>query len=110
MWRMLTGRAKDIKVVASAIDADDSSGKAHWDADYTFSTTGRFVRNRIDARFTFRDGKIVRHEDWFDLWKWSGMALGLPGKLLGWSPLIRNKIRKNADAGLRAFLKKSGAA
>ncbi|MFS8069703.1 MAG: nuclear transport factor 2 family protein [Byssovorax sp.] len=110
MWRMLTARAKDIKIVASAIDADDSSGKAHWDADYTFSGTGRLVHNRIDARFTFRDGKIVRHVDWFDLWKWSGMALGLPGKLLGWSPPLQNKIRKTADAGLRAFLKKRNAA
>lgn len=110
MWRMLTGRAKDIKITASAIEADDSSGKAHWDADYTFSATGRFVNNRIDARFTFRDGKIVRHVDSFDLWKWSGMALGLPGNLFGWSPPLQNKIRKNADAGLRAFLKKRAAA
>ncbi len=110
MWRMLTGRAKDIKIVASAIEADDTSGRAHWDADYTFSVTGRFVQNRIDARFTFRDGKIVRHVDTFDLWKWAGMALGLPGKLLGWSPPLQNKIRKNADAGLRAFLKKRAGA
>jgi ketosteroid isomerase-like protein len=110
MWRMLTGRAKDLTVVASGIDADETTGQAHWDADYTFSTTGRFVKNRIDARFTFRDGKIVRHVDSFDLWKWSGMALGLPGKLLGWTPMIQGKIRKNADAGLRAFLKKQGAA
>jgi ketosteroid isomerase-like protein len=109
MWRMLTARAKDIKIVASAIEADDSSGQAHWDADYTFSTTGRLVHNRVDARFTFRDGKIVRHVDSFDLWKWSGTALGLPGKLFGWSPPLQNKIRKTADAGLRAFLKKRNA-
>lgn len=106
MWRMLTSRAKDLKIVASAIEADDTTGKAHWDADYPFSATGRFVQNRIDARFTFRGGKIVRHVDSFDLWKWSGMALGLPGKLLGWTPMLQGKIRKNADAGLRAFLKK----
>ena len=109
MWRMLTSRAKDLKVVASAIDADATSGQAHWDADYTFSATGRLVKNRIDASFIFRDGKIVRHIDRFDLWKWSGMALGLPGKLMGWSPPIQNKIRRGAAEGLAAFMKKRAA-
>jgi ketosteroid isomerase-like protein len=109
MWRMLCSRAKGLKVVASAIEGDDTSGKAHWDADYPFSATGRMVHNRIDASFTFRDGKIVRHADTFDLWKWSGMALGLPGKLLGWSPPMQNKIRKGAKEGLAAFMKKRAA-
>ena len=109
MWRMLCARAKDLKVVASAIDADDNTGKAHWDADYLFSATGRMVKNRIDASFTFRDGKIVRHTDQFDLWKWSGMALGVPGKLLGWSPPLQNKIRRTAADGLAAYLKKRAA-
>ena len=39
-------------------------------ATYTFSATGRTVVNRIRARFDFRDGKIVRHVDSFDLWRW----------------------------------------
>jgi ketosteroid isomerase-like protein len=109
MWRMLCSRAKGLEVVASAIEADATSGKAHWDADYPFSGTGRMVHNRIDASFTFRDGKIVRHADTFDLWKWSGMALGLPGKLLGWSPPMQNKIRRTAKEGLVAFMKKRAA-
>jgi ketosteroid isomerase-like protein len=106
MWRMLCGRAADLRVEASGIEADEHSGKAHWDAHYTFSGTGRKVLNRIDARFTFRDGKIVKHQDTFDLWAWTRMALGLKGTLLGWSPIVQGAVRKQADKGLRAFMKK----
>ncbi|MEO7328646.1 MAG: nuclear transport factor 2 family protein [Minicystis sp.] len=106
MWRMLCARAADLEVVASGIEGDASSGKAHWDATYTFSATGRKVLNRIDARFTFRDGKIATHTDTFDLWKWTRMALGFKGTLLGWSPIVRNAVRKQADKGLRIFMKK----
>ena len=106
MWRMLTSRAKDLTVEVSGIEADDAAGKAHWDARYTFSQTGRKVLNRIDARFTFRDGKIIRHQDSFDLWRWAGMALGLKGKLLGWARPVQGAIQKQADAGLRAFMKR----
>ena len=105
MWTMLCGRAADLRVEASGIDADDATGKAHWDARYTFSATGNAVLNRIDASFTFRDGKIIRHDDRFDLWKWAGQALGMKGKLLGWTPFVRGAIRKQADRGLRAFMR-----
>jgi hypothetical protein len=106
MWRMLTGRAADLRVEASAVEADDTTGRAHWDAWYTFSATGNKVWNRIDARFVFKDGKIVEHTDTFDLRKWAGMALGWKGKLLGWLPPVQASIRKQADAGLRAYMKK----
>jgi ketosteroid isomerase-like protein len=107
MWRMLCERGKDLRVEASGIDADDREGRAHWDAYYTFSATGKKVHNVIDARFEFRDGRIARHTDTFDLTRWAGMALGLKGKLLGWAPPVQNAIRKQADAGLRAWMKKN---
>jgi ketosteroid isomerase-like protein len=106
MWRMLAERGKDLRVEASRIQADDTSGSAHWDAFYTFSQTGQKVHNRVDARFEIKDGKITRHTDSFDLRAWAGMALGLKGKLLGWLPPVQNAIRKNADAGLRAYMEK----
>jgi ketosteroid isomerase-like protein len=106
MWRMLVGRAKDLRVEASAIEADDARGRAHWDAWYTFST-GRRVHNRIDADFTFRDGLIVEHRDSFDLWRWSRQALGPAGLLLGWSSFLTGKIRANARAGLAAYLREN---
>lgn len=103
MWTMLCEQAKDLRIEASEIRADDTSGSARWDAWYTFSVTGRKVHNVIQARFELRDGQIVRHADTFDLWKWTGMALGPVGKLLGWSPLIQGAVRKKAAAGLRAW-------
>ena len=106
MWKMLTGRAKDLRVVHSDVSADDREGRAHWEADYTFGATGLPVHNVIDARVTFRDGKILRHVDTFDLHRWTGMALGLKGKLLGWLPPVQNKVRGQAAKGLDAFIAK----
>ena len=85
---------------------DGTTGSAHWDADYTFSVTGRRVHNAIDARFTFSGGKIVEHVDTFDLWCWMGMALGLKGKLVGWAPFAHNVLRKTAARGLDAWIEK----
>ena len=110
MWRMLTGRAKDLTVEFSDVHADDTTGRAHWEARYTFSGTGRAVHNRIQARFRFRDGLIVEHLDQFDLWRWAAQALGPVGKLLGWSPMVRSKIRRQAAANLAAFQAKRRAA
>jgi ketosteroid isomerase-like protein len=106
MWRMLCERGKDLRVEASGIEADDTSGKAHWEAWYTFSATGQKVHNVIDATFGFQDGKIVRHADHFDLRRWAGMALGWKGKLFGWAPPLQGAVRKQADAGLQAYLRK----
>jgi len=107
MWRMLCELGKDLKVEFRDVTADGDKGIAHWEADYTFSLTGRSVHNVIDATFVFKDGKIVEHADRFDLWRWAGMALGAKGKLLGWAPFVQNAIRKNAGKGLDAFMAKS---
>ncbi|MEL6189188.1 MAG: nuclear transport factor 2 family protein, partial [Myxococcota bacterium] len=58
MWRMLVERGKDLEIQFSGVEADDQRGKAHWVATYTFSATGRKVKNEIDATFEFKDGKI----------------------------------------------------
>ena len=100
MWTMLCARGKDLTVVASDIAADAETGRAHWVATYTFSATGRRVVNRIDARFEFRDGRIVRHEDRFDLREWLRQALGFKGALLGWMPAVQNAARAQAAKAL----------
>ncbi len=110
MWRMLAARAIDLVVRYEVKNADEKRGAAHWDADYTFTKTGRKVNNSIDASFEFEDGLIRTHTDRFDLWRWSRMALGAPGVLLGWSPIIRNAVRKQAAEGLEAFRRKAGRA
>lgn len=103
MWRMLTSRAKDLRCEASDVEADALTGSANWVAHYTYSATGRAVVNRIHAQFRFRDGAIAEHVDAFNLWKWSAQAIGLPGTLLGWTPMVRGKIRRQAAATLAKF-------
>ena len=104
MWRMLCERGEDLELSHSDVEAHDDRGSAHWDADYTFSATGRTVHNSIDASFRFRDGLIVEHDDRFSLWRWSRQALGPIGLLLGWSPIVRSKVNGQARENLRAFM------
>ncbi|RZL89124.1 MAG: nuclear transport factor 2 family protein [Variovorax sp.] len=110
MWKMLceATRAKgaDVwKLDYSGVQADVSGGRAHWDAHYRFSATGRIVDNAIDARFTFTpEGLIATHRDRFDFWTWSRQALGAPGLLLGWTPMLKKKVRATAAKNLAAFL------
>lgn len=110
MWRMLCTNGKDLTLETSGIAADGNGGQAHWDARYTFSATGRKVLNRIDARFEFRDGLIVRHVDRFDFWAWARQALGLPGVLLGWSGALRAKVQAKAAKSLADFKAKVASA
>ncbi len=104
MWRMLIARSKgNLTIQFLNVLANGETGSADWTAKYLFSKTGREVFNEIHAEFTFKDGKIFRHTDTFDIWKWSKQALGLPGLLLGWSGFMQNKIRKTAKDSLRDF-------
>ena len=95
MWRLLL-KNPDIKISFTNVKADDKTGSADWVAIYKFSRTGRKVTNRVKATFKFQDGKITRHTDHFNIWKWAGQAMGLKGYLLGWTPLMRNKIQQQA--------------
>ncbi len=106
MWRMLLESATDLKVSFSDVKANGNIGSAHWEAIYPFSKTGNTVHNKIKATFEFENGKIVRHTDDFDLWKWSGMALGMSGKLLGWTSLVQNKIKNTAEKSLDRYREK----
>ncbi len=105
MWRMLCARGKDLRVEFSAVQADDRTGSAHWEAWYTFSASGRRVHNIIDASFTFSNGLIASHVDHFDLYRWSRQAVGVKGVLLGWTPLVQNVVRRTAARSLEAFLR-----
>lgn len=104
MWAMLLGRSKDLKITFRDVREDGQTGSAHWEAWYTFSQSKRPVHNIIDARFRLQDGKIIEHTDHFDFWRWSRMALGTPGLLLGWSPVIRSKVQRTAMEGLEKYM------
>jgi ketosteroid isomerase-like protein len=102
MWRMLTGRATDLKIELHEHDAGEDSGSAHWIARYTFST-GRPVVNDIQASFRFADGLIVDHVDEFHFRNWAKQALGPSGHLVAVLPPLRSKARAKALDQLAAF-------
>ncbi len=105
MWRMLIERsAGQLKITFTDVKADETSGSAHWVAEYKFAQTGRDVVNRINATFEFRDGKISRHTDVFSMWKWSRQALGFKGWLLGWSPVVKNAVRRQTKSLLEKYM------
>jgi ketosteroid isomerase-like protein len=104
MWTMFCERGRDLTLDWRDVRADDSGGSAHWEPRYTFSVTGRPVHNRIDSRFTFRDGKIATHTDTFNLWRWSRMALGPKGAVLGWTPFVKKAIRSEARRGFDGWM------
>src|SRR5436189_5176354 len=81
MWRMLTGRAPDLRVELVEHNATADAGSAHWIARYTFSQTGRKVVNDVHATFRFENGLIADHRDEFDFTRWARQAIGLPGPL-----------------------------
>jgi ketosteroid isomerase-like protein len=104
MWRMLTSRAKDLTVDLVSRDAEETAGTAHWVAHYQFAQTGRPVVNDVHSRFRFVDGLIAEQVDEFDFHRWSRQALGLPGLLLGWTPMLRRSVQGKARAGLDKYL------
>ena len=108
MWRMLTGRATDLEVTLAEHEAGDDRGSAHWLADYTFST-GRRVHNDVRAEFRFDDGLIAEHRDSFSFYAWARQALGPTGVALGWTPIVKGKVRRQARAGLDDLLARPGA-
>lgn len=104
MWRMLLERSQgDLKITFSDVMADEKTGSAKWRAEYTFGQTGRKVVNEITARFEFADGKIIKHTDSFDVWKWSRQALGLKGLLLGWSSFFQRKLNQQTNSQLKKY-------
>ena len=104
MWRMLTSRATDLEVELPEAKADAEAGAARWIATYTFAATGRSVVNRVRSDFRFDDiGLISEQQDDFSFSRWSRQALGPAGLGLGWTPMLRSKVRSNAAAELARF-------
>lgn len=107
MWRMLLSRKEASPAITfHDIAADETSGSAHWVAEYHFGPKKRKVINHVSAAFSFRDGKIIRHTDTFNLWKWSQQALGPVGYVIGWTPYMKKSIQRMTNKRLDAFLAK----
>ena len=106
MWRMLTARATDLEARLVSHAATAETGNANWIADYVVN--GRRVHNDVNASFRFKDGLIVEHHDSFPFNVWARQALGPVGVLLGWTPLLRTQVQRQAHAQLERFLGRSG--
>lgn len=107
MWAMLLeGMDPEGKIICTHCQADDSKGVADWEAIYKFSKTGRTIHNRIHAEFEFSNGKIVRHVDSFSFFRWARMAFGLKGLFLGWTPILKNKVREEVSKTLKMYMKR----
>lgn len=99
MWRMLINsqKGKDFSVSFSNITFNQEIGTAQWEAQYTFTQTGRKVHNKIDAQFEFLDGKISSHIDSFNLRKWASQAMGFKGQLLGGTSFFKKKLQAQTN-------------
>lgn len=107
MWRMLikSQQGKEFKVSFNNIQVHDEVGSADWEAWYTFTPTGRKIHNKIKASFVIQNGKIIAHQDQFDLYRWARQALGLKGLLLGWSSFFQKKLQNQTQNMLKKFTK-----
>ena len=103
MWRMFCVSGNEIAVSFGAVEGDDERGSANWNASYAFPKTGRRIDNKIAASFEFESGLIVGHVDSFDFYRWTRMALGLTGVLLGWTPVLQGRVRAQAAVQLARF-------
>jgi ketosteroid isomerase-like protein len=104
MWQMLCKAGKDLTITFDGVQADKDNGKAHWEASYTFSQTGKNVHNVIDATFKFKDGLIIEHTDVFNLRKCAGQALGFKGMLLGGTSFFKKKLQNQTNKKLDKFI------
>jgi len=104
MWTMLCLQSSSLEIAFENIQADEEKGQADWSAKYTFGKAKRKIHNKIHAEFTFKDGKIIKHTDHFDFWKWSRMALGPLGLFMGWNSVVKVNIRKQAMTNLTKFI------
>lgn len=104
MWKMLLDGDTDLCISFTVLKEDERGGRVQWEAFYSFGKQRRKVHNRITSDFTFKEGLILTQLDRFNFWRWSRQALGISGVLLGWTPMVRRKVREMAAARLRASM------
>lgn len=106
MWQMLLSRSEDMKMTFGKVKENGDKVTASWEAHYTFTATGKKVINKIDAEFEIKDGKIIRHTDTFNFYKWARQAFGSGGLLLGWTNVFKEKVRQTAKKKLDDYMLK----
>jgi ketosteroid isomerase-like protein len=108
MWEMLlSNKDSNIKITFNNINVDGDEGGASWIAEYVYGPKKRKVINKVNAQFKFKEGEITEHKDTFNLWKWSGQALGLVGHMIGWTPIMKKKIQSITSKKLNTYIEKT---
>ena len=107
MWEMLLKSGKDMEVEYKILDHGKDKAKVRWVARYTFSKTGRKVRNEVVSTFELLDGRILTQRDRFSFGKWSRQALGFFPWLLGFTGVTQKKVQETAERGLNDFIRKN---
>lgn len=107
MWKMLIERGgENMSVSFDNVQADGNTASASWQADYKYGSKKRPVHNEVEAKFTIKDGKIIKHIDDFNLHGWAKQALGFSGALLGGTAFFRKKIQKTTNGLLSKYMAK----
>lgn len=101
MRQNLFGSASDLQIQTDPLTVDGNKATGTWHASYTCTMAGRMVHYTNHSTFEAQDGVIVAQQDHFNLWKWTRMALGSNGKVLGCTPLVRKKVRTMATKRLK---------
>jgi limonene-1,2-epoxide hydrolase len=107
MWHMLISKGKNLEIDYSNISADAEKGKGHWTATYTFSKTNRNVINKIMSSFEFKDEKIIRHTDTFDLQIWAKQALGFKSNILYSLGILQSSIQRKSKEALHLYIEQN---
>jgi len=61
----------------------------------------------IAATLQFKDGKIIKHTNNFNLYHWAQQAFGLTGYLIGWTTFFKKKLQTQTNAMLFKYEKRS---
>ena len=105
MWEMLLANSKsELKIQYEILDTSNEHATVSWTAKYIFGPQRRLVENHVTARLKIKQGKIVEHHDTFNMWKWSSQALGLSGRLLGWTGFMKKKVQLKTNRALDKYM------
>lgn len=83
----------------------NNHGSVRWEATFRYAPTGRVVHNGVYSQFRFdEDGLILSQRDNFDFWRWARQAYGIVGMMIGWTPMMWDHAREQAEVSLQEVL------
>ncbi len=105
MWEMLLKNSQDFTLDYTVLESDKEHAKVRWVARYTFSKTGRRVRNEVVSTFELMDGKILTQRDRFNFKRWARQALGFFPWLFSFTGVTQKKVQETAGRSLNDYIR-----